>query len=201
MNKLIVGTIVALALGGTGTGLAIRHFIARIRFTVTKVQYNGRTHKLLLKTKSAKPQALKVIYKGKTLTESTRALKHHRFNVKFRGYGTFKVTNGHLTKKVAAKRYATNKPVLQAAKTPANQRLWEPTLKVPVHSTVTLKFRGKLYHAVSKDQQTKVTLKIPVRTRISDQAFRQETITMTAKQPHKKTSKPVQRKIGLDFPA
>lgn len=200
MNKLILGTITALALGGTGTVFAIRHFTAPIPFTVTKVQYNGRTHKLLLKTKSSQPQALKVTYKGQTLAESTRALKHHRFNVKFRGYGTVKVTNGHLTKKIPTKRYATTKPVLLSGKAPARQTFWQPTVKVPVHSTVTAKFRGKTYHVTSRGNHTQVSLKLPVRTRPSDQAFRQETVAITAKQPHKKTSKPLQRKIGLDFP-
>jgi len=199
MNKLTLGVFVAVILVGTGAGLTFKASTTSAPFTVTKAQYNGHTHKLLLKTKSVRAQNLKVTYKGKTIAQSSRAAKHHHFKVKFHGYGTFKVTNGHLTKKVTAKRYATTKPVLQSAKTPAGQQNWQPTVKVPAHSKVVLKFRGKVYHA---DAQAKhqVTFKVPVRTRSSDQAFRQEQVTLTAKQPHKKTSKLLQRKIGLDFP-
>lgn len=173
MNKLTLGIFAAVILVGTGAGLTFKASTARAPFTVTKVQYNGHTHKLLLKTKSARAQNLKVTYKGKTIAQSARAAKHHHFRVKFHGYGTFKVTNGHLTKKVSAKRYATTTPVLQSAKTPAGQQTWQPTVKVPVHSKVVLKFRGKVYHADAQAKQ-QVTLKIPVRTRLSDQAFRQD---------------------------
>lgn len=200
MNKLTLGALVAVILVGTGAGLTFKASTASAPFTVTKVQYNGHTHKLLLKTKSARAQTLKVTYKGKTIAQSARAAKRHHFTVKFHGYGTFKVTNGHLTKKISAKRYATAKPVLQSAKTPAGQQTWQPTIKVPVHSKVTLKFHGKVYHADAQTKQ-RITFKVPVRTRPSDQAFRQEQVTLTAKQPHKKTSKLLQRKIGLDFPA
>lgn len=200
MNKLTLGGLIALTIATVAVGVTIKSSTASPNFTVTQARYNGHTHQLHLKVKSARAQTLKVTYKGRELAKSTTATKHHQFDVKFRGYGTFKVTNGHLTRKVAAKRYATKKPALHAAKTPAQQKIWQPTVTVPKHSRVTLKFRGKTYHVASKNH-TQVTFKIPVRSLPTDQAFRQEIVTLTAKQPHKKTSKPLHRKIGLDFPA
>lgn len=200
MNKLTLGVLAALVIAGLAAGFTLKASTASPTFTVTQARYNGHTHRLHFKVKSARAQTLKVTYKGQTLAKTTNPTKHQQFNVKFRGYGTFKVTNGHLTKKITAKRYATKKPLLVAAKTPAHQKNWHPTVKVPQHSRVTLKFRGKSYHLMSH-QHTQVTFTVLVRTRASDQAFRQETVTVTAKQPHKKTSKPLQRKIGLDFPA
>lgn len=200
MNKMTLGSLAALTITVVAVGLTIKSSTASPTFTVTQAWYNGHTHQLRLKVKSARPQALKVVYKGHTLAKTSHKAKHQQFNVKFRGYGTFKVTNGHLTRHVAAKRYATKTPTLHAAKTSAHQQDWHPTVAVPKHSRVMLKFRGKTYHISSHNQQ-QVTFKIPVRTRPTDQAFRQKMVTITAKQAHKKTSKPLHRKIGMDFPA